>query len=293
MRARCLALAALAACAITAGPAAAQEAPAPAGPIVVTPPPAVPGRIDNMRFGLAHFGQGGIQELFAGGQAVSMGLDYRLAEGLAVGWDTFNLYQDYGGAAYFLSINPVQLRYRMGLPWRENSVLAPFAAVGGGVTLMSLLGGPTGKPQLGMGFSASGGLGAIINDSITVELGMLTGQVGQIPYAGWQLRMGTGFNGLGSLGAVAEGVGRVRLAVFGPAAPLTGQVRAVEGDRLTIAFEHGAGAIGEALLVYYVDGITVKVAKATLVAVDPDGAAVARVEAATEPIKPGYRVRAW
>ena len=291
MRARSLALAALAACVITAGPAAAQEAPA--GPIVVTPPPTAPGRIDNMRFGLAHFGQGGIQELFAGGQAVSLGLDYRLAEGLAIGWDTFNLYQDYGGAAYFLSINPVQLRYRMGLPWRENSVLAPFASVGGGATLMSLLGGPTGKPQLGLGFAASAGFGAIINDAFTVELGMLTGQVSQIPYSGWQLRMGTGFNSLGSLGAIAEGIERARLAVFGPAAPLTGQVRAVRGDRLTIAFEHGSGAIGEALLVYYVDGITVKVAKATLVAVAADGAAVAQVEAATEPIKPGYRVRAW
>jgi hypothetical protein len=79
-----------------------------------------------------------------------------------------------------------------------------------------------------------------------------------------------------------------------PARSLTGRVVEVAGDRLTIAYaQTPTEGIGDDLLIYYQDGMVVKVARARVVELLPDGRAVAQVVANTEPVRPGYQVRAW
>jgi hypothetical protein len=261
--------------------------------IVDVPPPAPgPSLFDNFRLGMASFQDRATSALFGGGNAAAFGFDYPIGGGLAIGVDSFNLYKDYGTVNYLLSINPVQLRYRLGLP-TPASFLEPFATAGAGLSLMGLMGGPSGSGQFGMGPAASGGIGMSIHDAFTVELGVNGGKVAQIGYYGWQLRAGTTFQSLGDLKWLGLGKPAVARVAPRPAA-LSGLVRDVAGNRLVLTLAPGtAHRPGDEVLVYYKEDIEVKVARAKLVTVEPNGGAIAEVVVATEAVKPGYRIRAW
>lgn len=157
------------------------------------------GHVDNLRFGLTSFQDAGTAQLFAGLHGISLGFDYNLGHGLAIGLDTVNLYKDFGGTSYFLSVNPLQLKYRCGLPIGHSSVLLPYASIGAGANFMGLFGDPDGAPRGGIGYSGSVAVGAQLAKAWTIEVGYGGGRVGQITDYGLQLRIGSSFEHLGSL----------------------------------------------------------------------------------------------
>lgn len=270
--------------------------------------PAMP--FDNMRLGVAQLHNNSISRLFGGNGGLSVGLDLPLGQGLAVALDTMNLRKDYTAGQYWLSVNPVQLRYRMGLSADTSASVQPFVTLGAGLTAMGLF-GQSDLPRIGVGPAFSTGVGATLWDTVALEAGVQGGQAAQIPYWGWLLRAGTGFGSLDRLtrwlppqAAAAPPAPQAPVAVRPsvPARSLTGRVVEVAGDRLTIAYAQiPTEGVGDDLLVYYQDGIApgeprgfvVKVARARLVELLPDGRAVAHVVANTEPVRPGYQVRAW
>lgn len=155
---------------------------------------------DNLRFGLTQFLDPGIAGLFAERGAVMVGFDYHLGGGWAIGLDSQNLYKDWGEASYFLSVTPIQVKYRLGVPVGGTAFI-PFATAGAGPTLMGLLGG--GAPQVGMGLGGTVGLGVMLQEAVAVEVTANLGQVGVVPYQGLQLRLGTAFGSLGGFPARA------------------------------------------------------------------------------------------
>lgn len=294
MRTHRLAAAMAAAMTTFAGLGSAQALAAEDGPrlvvVDVAPPAPAPSLMDNFRLGMGFFQDPGTSTLFGSGNAAAFGFDYPIGRGLAISLDTFNLFKDYGAVSYFLSINPVQLRYRLGLP-SPAPFLTPFATAGAGVSLMGLVGGQAGNGQFGLGLAASGGVGTMINDALTLELGVNGGRVAQIGYYGWQLRLGTTFQSLGNLNWLNRG--KAAVARVAPR-PIAGLVRDVAGNRLVLDLEAGtARQPGDEVLVYYKEEIEVKVARARIMSVEPSGEAIAEVLVATETIKPGYRIRAW
>lgn len=257
--------------------------------VIVTSPPPPESPLDNFRLGMGFFNDPGTSAL-VGGQAAAFGFDWPLGHGLAVGLDTYNMYRSYGDTSYFMSVNPVQLKYRLGLP-APAPALAPFLTAGTGLSLMGLVGGQAGSGQVGLGLAGSGGVGAVVNETLTLELGAHGGQVASIGYYGWQLRLGTTFKSLGNLHWLT---GRPQVAAGTAARPLAGKVQQVAGNRLVLDLEAaGPSRPGDEVLVYYQDEFVVKVARARLVSVERGGTAIAEVMVATEPVKPGYRVRAW
>jgi hypothetical protein len=264
--------------------------------------PAMP--FDNVRLGLTQFQNRQVTRLFDG-PGVSLGLDVPLGAGLAVAFDSTNIRQDFDAAHYWLSVNPVLVRYRLAL--NEGRPIRPFVTLGGGLAGMGLFGdGP--QPRLGLGPAASGGLGLAWNNTLALELGAQAGQVSQIPYWGWQLRVGTGFGALDSLSRWLPQAPAAHVKPAAPTAPtaalpapprvsarsLSGQVLEVTGDRVVVGYDQAPSeGVGEDLLVYYQDGIVVKVAKVRVETLTADGRAIARVLDSTEPIRKGYRVRGW
>jgi hypothetical protein len=298
-----LAIAASPAPALAAEPTEVSAAP----PMVIIQPveppafgwrmPAMP--FDNMRLGVAQLHNHAISRLFGGNGGLSVGLDVPLGQGLAVAIDTMNLRKDYTAGQYWLSVNPVQLRYRMGLSADTAASVQPFVTLGAGLTAMGLF-GQSDLPRLGVGPAFSSGVGATLWDTVALEAGVQGGQAAQIPYWGWMLRAGTGFGSLDRLtrwlpaqvAAAPQPPVASRPSV--PARSLTGRVVEVTGDRLTIAYPQApTEGVGDDLLIFYQDGIVVKVARARVVELLPDGRAVAQVVANTEPVRPGYQVRAW
>lgn len=272
--------------------------------VIIEPPPqpsfgwqlpAMP--FDNVRLGLTQFQNSQVTRLF-GGPGVSLGLDVPVGSGLAVAFDSLNLRQDYDATHYWLSVNPVLLRYRLGLT--DAQTFRPFVTLGGGLAGMGLFGDGT-QARVGVGPAASGGLGLAWNNTLALELGAQAGQVSQIPYWGWQLRVGTGFGALDSLSRWLGPKPAPAPAAQAPQRPpvvsarsLTGRVLDVNGDRLVIGYDQAPSeGIGDELLVYYQDGIVVKVAKARVESFTADGRAIARVLDNTEPIRKGYQVRGW
>lgn len=308
-----LAIAASSAPALAAEPTSVAAAP----PMVIIQPaeppafgwrmPAMP--FDNMRLGVAQLHNNSISRLFGGNGGLSVGLDVPLGQGLAIALDTMNLRKDYTAGQYWLSVNPVQLRYRMGLSADTAASVQPFVTLGAGLTAMGLF-GQGDLPRLGVGPAVSSGVGATLWDTVAIEAGVQGGQAAQIPYWGWMLRAGTGFGSLDRLArwlppqsavaAVPQAPTAARPSV--PARSLIGRVVEVAGDRLTIAYAQApTDGVGDDLLVYYQDGIApgasrsmvVKVARVRVVELLPDGRAVAQVVANTEPVRAGYEVRAW
>ena len=151
---------------------------------------------DNLRFGLTRFNDPGIAGLFAERGAIVLGFDYHLGAGWAVGLDSQNLYKDWGAASYFLSVTPVQAKYRVGVPIGGDAFI-PFATAGAGPTVMALLG--NGAPRFGLGLGATVGVGLELQEALAVELTASAGQVGAIPYQGLELRLGTAFGTLGGM----------------------------------------------------------------------------------------------
>lgn len=260
--------------------------------------PAMP--FDNMRLGLAQLQNDAITRLFGGNGGFALGLDVPLRSGLAVAVDTMNLHKDYPSGPYWLSVNPVQLRYRLGLAGDTAASVQPFITLGAGLTAMGLF-GQGDRPRLGVGPAFSSGLGATLWNTVAVEAGVQGGQAAQIPYWGWMLRAGTTFAELDRLSRwwptrAAQAVSAVS------ARDLSGRVVEVKGDRLTIAYDRApTEGVGDELLVYYQDGIApgvprsivVKVARVRIVALRADGRAIAQIVAHTEPVRPGYQVRGW
>lgn len=162
--------------------------------------PATAKGFDNLRFGLTQFLDPGIAGLFAERGAVMVGFDYHLGGGWAIGLDSQNLYKDWGEASYFLSVTPIQAKYRLGVPVGGSAFL-PFATAGAGPTLMGLLGG--GAPRVGLGLGGTVGLGVMLQEAVAIEVTANLGQVGVVPYQGLQLRLGTAFGSLGGIPARA------------------------------------------------------------------------------------------
>lgn len=282
---RCLAIAC--AIALAAPPALAEPEPPRLLVLDAAPPPPPESPLDNFRLGLGFFQDPGTTALM-GGQAAAFGFDLPVGHGLAFSLDTYAMYRDYGAVSYFMSVNPVLFKYRLGLP-SPLAALAPFTTLGAGVSLMGLMGGEAGAGKVGLGLAGSGGVGTVIHDLVTLELGVNAGQVANIGYYGWQLRLGTTFKSLGNLNWLAA-----RPSAQPAAHPLRGKVREVAGNRLVLSLEAaGPARPGDEVLVYYHEDVTVKVARARLVSLRPEGTAIAEVLVATEPVKPGYRVRAW
>lgn len=258
------------------------------------------GNVDNMRFGLTTFEDAGTAQLFAGLNGISAGFDYNLGSGLALGVDTVNLYKDFGSSSYWLSVNPIQLKYRFGLPLGSPGVLLPYTSLGAGLAVMGLWGSAAGTPRAGIGYSASVALGVLVQDAITIEAGYGGGRVGGVTDYGLQVRMGTAFDTLGELpfwrwrqpaaevsGPPAPGGGG------GAEAAPVGVVTGVVGDRLALQLPPSLHLKeDDDVLVFTDEGITIKIARARIETLESDGRATARVLQASEPIKPGYRVRA-
>lgn len=151
---------------------------------------------DNLRFGMTQFLDPGIAGLFADRGAVVLGFDYHLGGGWAIGLDSQNLYKDWGDASYFLSVTPIQAKYRLGVPLGDDAFI-PFATAGLGPTVMAMLAG--GSPQVGMGLGGTLGVGVMLQEAVAIEVTANLGQVGAIPYQGLQLRLGTAFGSLGGI----------------------------------------------------------------------------------------------
>lgn len=262
-------------------------APAAAAPAYSVQAPASPDAVDNLRIGVAQFGTPAISQLFDGGRAISAGLDWPLRGGLAVAFDTYDLFGMRGVAANdVLSIDPLQLRYRFALPGGLNVSSQPYGTVGAGVGLVGVVGDGVPLPRVGIGPTGSLGVGMALPQGCTLELSLNAGEAGPVPYYGWQLRLGSGFNELGDIGALARWAFAVRSE--------DGVVRAVRGDRLQIALAPNAQLhVGDELAVEYRTWTTLRVAQARVLAVSSDGLAIARVLRETEMIKPGYQVHAW
>lgn len=286
----------------------AAPAPALAAETVVPPPMVIVGAveppafgfrmpqlpIDNVRLGLTQLQGGGIPRLFGGGAGVSLGLDVPLTGGLALAFDSMHLRRDAGTSDYWLMVNPVQLRYRLGLG-SPTAAIRPYLSAGAGLTAMGLFGDGD-RPKLGLGPAFSGGAGLMLPGGLALEGSLQGGQGGQVPYWGWAFRAGTTFGTVGRW----PGAPAVAPVVQQPAAPsvtvrgLTGKVLEVAGTRLTIGYEQvPTEGVGDEVLVFYEDGITVKVARARVEALTADGRAIARVLVSTEPVRRGYLVRGW
>jgi hypothetical protein len=255
------------------------------------------GSIDNMRFGLSSFQDVATATLFAGTHGISAGFDYNIGRGLAIGVDSINLYRDIAGTGYFLSVNPVQVKYRFGLPFGDPAVLLPYGSVGAGLAFMGLLGAPDGLGHGGLGYSGSVAVGLMLNDNITFELGYGGGRVGGVTDYGLQTRFGTSFDTLGDLPFLPWRPSTRRVAEGGGGGPTltaakAGFVEAVAGDQLNLRCPRTLQlAAGSDVQIYVDDGITLRIATARVESLGPDGSAVARVTQASEPIKVGYRFR--
>ncbi len=151
---------------------------------------------DNLRFGLTQFIDPAIAGLFAERGAVVIGFDYHLGGGWALGLDSQNLYKDWGESSYFLSVTPIQAKYRLGVALGGDALI-PFATAGAGPTLMTLLGG--GSPQIGLGLGGTIGVGVMLQEAVAIEVTANMGRVGAVPYQGLALRIGTAFGSLGGI----------------------------------------------------------------------------------------------
>ncbi|HEY9722700.1 MAG TPA: hypothetical protein V6D47_11845 [Oscillatoriaceae cyanobacterium] len=262
-------------------------APAFAEPTFSVHDTASPDAVDNLRIGIAQFDTPALSRLFDGGRAISAGLDLPLSGGLAVSFDTYDLFGMRGAAANdVLSLDPLQLRYRFALPGGMSPITQPYASLGGGLGLMGVIGDALPLPRAGIGPVASASVGMELPQGFTVELSVNGGQSAQMPYYAWQLRLGSGFRDLGDLGALG------RWAFAGRSED--GVVRAVRGDRLQIALAPNARLrVGDELAIEYHSWTEMRVAHVRVLAVSSDGVAIARVLRATETIKPGYQVHAW
>jgi hypothetical protein len=158
---------------------------------------APPVAVDNLRFGLTSFQDAATAALFAGRQGISLGCDLGLGGGWAVGVDAVALYKDFSGVGYFLMVDPVQLKYRFGLPLGNPAVLVPYASLGAGATFMGML--AEGAAKGGIGYCGSAALGVQVARGLTFEVGYGGGRVGNITDYGLQMRIGTGFDTLGDL----------------------------------------------------------------------------------------------
>ncbi|MDB5095831.1 MAG: hypothetical protein JWM80_252 [Cyanobacteria bacterium RYN_339] len=253
------------------------------------------GNVDNLRFGLTQFQDAQTAALFAGRQGISLGCDYNIGSGFAVGLDSVALYKNFDGVGYFLSVNPVQLKYRAGLPFGNPAQMLPYVTVGAGATFMGMLADST--PRFGMGYAGSAGLGMLINDGLTVELGYGGGRVGNVTDYGVQMRLGTAFDTLGDLpfwSWRANARAQAPAGGGGGGEALAGTVEGVIGDRLALQLPPNLPLPeGRDVLIYVEEGITIKVARARIETLGEQGRAVAVILQTMEPIKPGYRVRAW
>ena len=155
--------------------------------------PAAARGFDNLRFGLTQFTAPAIADLFAERGAIVLGFDYALAEGLAVGVETQNLFERSGDDASWLSVTPVQLKLRGGWPAMGRQ-LVPFATAGAGPTMVALVDGRGPRTSLGLG--ATLGVGVMVQQAVAVEVTASLGQAGPLPYHGLQLRVGTAFGAL-------------------------------------------------------------------------------------------------
>jgi hypothetical protein len=225
--------------------------------------------------------------------------------------DTHWLHQDWGSTQYTLSLTPLLFRHRLMLAQGADS---PYLTFGLGGAAMTLMGGA--EPlRVGLGPAFAAGIGLPMGPRWRAQVELQQGAINAIHYLGLGLSLG--------MRVVTEPASRMRTSApqhadkpprTAPAAALSqppsarasrplkpplpqgqrlkvGKVAEVRGDRVTFSLDDLAYRVrpGDVLVIYYQDGLPIKVAKIRVETLSPDGrAAAGTVLAATEAIRRGY-----
>lgn len=263
------------------------------------------------RLGVPYFMDPGVGGLFPGGQRLGGGAEWTLSGPWSLSLDTHWLHQDWGATRYTLSLTPLLFRHRLMLGQGSDS---PFLTFGLGGAAMALMGGGE-SLRVGLGPAFAAGIGLPMGQSWLAQLELQQGAINAIHYVGFGLSLGMRVGGAppsrmrtsepkhaykpprpSPKAAAVQPSSAMASRALKPPLPQgqllkVGKVAEVRGDRVTFSVDDLPYRVqpGDVLVIYYQDGLPIKVAKVRVETVSPDGrAASGNVLAATEAIRRGY-----
>lgn len=263
------------------------------------------------RLGVPYFVDPGVGGLFPAGQRLGGGAEWSVSGPWSLSLDTHWLHQDWGATRYTLSITPLLFRHRLALAQGPDS---PFVTLGLGGAAMALMGGGE-RLRIGLGPAFAAGIGLPIGRSWLAQLELQQGAIHAIHYLGFGLSLGMRVGAApptrmrtsepersGKLPRSAPEAATVPPSRAMPPVTLkpplprgqllkVGKVADIRGERVEFSIDDLPYRVqaGDVLVIYYQDGMPIKVAKIRVETVEPDGRkAVGNVLAATEAIRRGY-----
>lgn len=259
----------------------------------------------TLQLSAPRFVDNSVGRLFADGERFGARAELPLRGDWSLSVEGLFLHKDWGTANYALAMTPVMVRHQTPLA-SKNAPVWPYLSVGAGCTAMTLFGMPQGILS-GLGPAFSSGVGLDFAKQYRLELETQFGQVNAVRYLGVALGLGMTFGGTQPPSRMITSV-RLERAARPVAPPVRvrekpplpqgrfmriGMVASTHGNAFVLSLDELPYRVepGDTLLVYYLAGLPVKVAKIRITEVDPSGKrAEAETIARTEAVQRGYLV---
>lgn len=259
------------------------------------------------RLGVPVFLDDSVGRLFPDGPRLGAGADVRLHDDWSLGMSAMLLYQDWGTSAYTLALAPILVRHATMLA-PASAPVRPYLSLGAGGALMTLVGGNPGL-QVGVGPALEVGTGVRLDGLLGMPadlmLALQQGAVNQVHYLGLALSLGMGFGpgaaGKGPALPMIEAKPMPVVPAIVPPVPVVpspapppqpsglqhvGTVLQLSGDEVRFSSDRTDLRPGATLIIYYLDGGPVKIAKLRLIRQE-GGQAWGQVLVSTDAIRNG------